>query len=139
MRRAVAKMRMSSSPLVQPWPLNLVAVGVERQRDEGVVAGRAALRLAQHDQVFGPFLERLDRAVQHRRVGGDADAVRHLVDLEPVGRVDLVRADELAETLAEHFGAAAVDVVEAGLAQAARASPRTTGGAGAPCSRSRRR
>ena len=95
----------------------LVAVRMERERDERVEPGRTLLRLAQHDEMLRAFLERLDRAVEHRRVRRDAVPVGDLVYLEPMRRVDLVRAHFLAETRAEDFRTAAVDVVEARFAQ----------------------
>ncbi len=90
----------------------LVAVGMERERNERVEAGRALLRFAQANEMIDAILERLDVPVEHRRVAGDALAVQLFVQLDPVRGRHFVRTDLRARLFGKDLRGAAVDVVE---------------------------
>ena len=72
--------------------VELVAVRMERQRNEGVEARRALLRFTKTNQVVDAIFKRLDLSVEHGRVGSDALAMQLFVDREPVITVDFVES-----------------------------------------------
>ena len=53
-------MRMSSRPLVQPQYVELVTVGMKRERNKSVEARRTLLRFAQANEVIDALFERFD-------------------------------------------------------------------------------
>ena len=63
---------------------------MERQRDERLKAARFVLKFAKPDQVVDAVLRLFDVAVEHRRVGVQAELVGGAVDVEP-GSVDALR------------------------------------------------
>src|SRR5262245_61253285 len=79
-----------------------------RQRDEGEEATGRVLLGAEPQQVIDPLAGRLDVAVEHGRVGPDAERVGDAVDLAPAVAVGLARvAQLLREPRGEDLGTAA--------------------------------
>ena len=90
-------------------------VRVEGQRDERLEAARLVLQLAQPDQVVDAVPRLLDVAVEHGRVGAQAQLVGLAVDAEPVVGVGLVLADLVAHLGVEDLRPAAGQAAQAGL------------------------
>ena len=63
------------------------------------------------------LLRRLHVAVEHRRVGVDAEAVGGAMDFEPAVRADLAFEDFIVHAVVEDLRAAAGQAAEAGFAQ----------------------
>ena len=82
---------------------------------------RLVLQRAQAQQVIDAVLERLDVAVEHRRVGAHARRVRDAVHLEVLVGGRLVVRDARAHLGVEDLGAAAGQAVEARARAGARA------------------
>ena len=90
--------------------LRLVAPGDERREP-----ARLVLQIAQPEHVLQPLLERLDRAVHHRRRRPQPGAVGVAHDVEPlVGGGLAVAVEQLAHAVDQDLGAAAGNAVEAG-------------------------
>ena len=90
-------------------------VGMERQRDERLEAAGLVLQLAQPDQVVDAVPRLLDVAVEHGRVGAQAELVGLAVDADPVVGVGLVLADLVAHLGMEDLRAAAGQAAQAGV------------------------
>src|SRR6202795_5112446 len=72
------------------------------------------LLLPQPEQVADALLERLDVAVEHRRIGLETEGMRDAVDLAPAIGVGLAGVvQELLQALGEDLGAAAGHRVQA--------------------------
>ena len=93
------------------------SVGLERPGDEGAEAARLVLELADPAHVLDALFERLDVPVHHRRRRRDAEPVRFAHDAEPVGRLRLLRRDDVAHAVDEDLRSASGDRVEARVAQ----------------------
>ena len=75
----------------------------------------SSCKFAQADQVVDAMRGLLDVAVEHGRVGAQAEFVRLAVDAQPLGGVGLVLADLVAHLGVEDLGAAAGQAAEAGV------------------------
>ncbi len=107
-------------PPVQPHILEIVAVGVKRQRHEALEAAGLRLQVAQQHEMLDALFDGLHMTVQHGAVGLDPEPVRHAVHVEPLLDVRLVRADDVADAFDEDLGAAPVERGETGVAQPAQ-------------------
>src|SRR2546425_6393696 len=86
-----------------------------RQRDERQEPARRVLLGSEPQQVIDPLRQRLDMAVEHRRVRPDAERMGDAVDLAPAVAVGLARvAEELGHPRREDLGAAARHRLEPG-------------------------
>src|SRR5438034_6725896 len=97
-------------PSHEPGRPHLVGEGNEREESP-----RGILLLSEAQEMVHALGERLDVAVEHRRVGLDAERVRDSVDLAPALRVRLARvAEELRHADREDLGPAAGHRLKAG-------------------------
>src|SRR5436305_1857062 len=88
---------------------------MERQRDEGLEAAGLVLQLAQLAKVIDAMDRLLDMAVEHGRVGAQAELVGLAMNAEPALSVGLVLADEIAHLGMEDLRPAAGQAAEAGV------------------------
>ena len=94
----------------------LVVVGVIGERNVGEEAVGLVLQIAKHGEVLDTVLDALDMTIQHRAVRSDPEPVRGPMHIDPVFGRELLVGDRHADAFAEHFGAAARQRVEPGLA-----------------------
>ena len=92
----------------------------ERETDEREKPARLILQIAQREQMIHALLERLDMAVEHRRVRADAELVRRPLHGEPLRRRRLVRTETAPHAVGEDLRAAARNGLEPRLIAQAR-------------------
>ena len=104
--------RLERDAVLEP---KLGVIGLETPRDERGEPAGLVLQVAQPQHVFETLLERLDRAVHHRRGRAQSGPMRLAHHAEPlVGGRLAVAVQQLAHAIDENLGAAAGNAVEAG-------------------------
>ena len=100
-----------------PAPVERSFMSDEGQRHELGESAGALLQVAQRKQVDGPVPVHIDVAEHDRRGGAQSDLMRGFDDLKPLPRVELVRAENLADVVDQNLGSGTRKAAETFRAQ----------------------